>query len=45
MIYGDFTLTPPYFGHNSTEQENLVLCIFTFREPSRTHIDLRFFGH
>jgi hypothetical protein len=35
----------PYFGYNSAEQENHVLCIFTFQEPSQTQIDLGFFGH
>jgi hypothetical protein len=39
----EFSFDPPYFGYNSTEQENPVLCIFMFQEPSRTQIDLRFF--
>jgi hypothetical protein len=39
-----FSIDPPYFGYNSAEQENLVLCIFTFQEPSPTQIDLGFFG-
>jgi hypothetical protein len=44
MIYGDFPSTP-FFGYNSIEQENPVLCILTFQEPSQTQIDLRFYGH
>jgi hypothetical protein len=39
-----FSIDPPYFGYNSTEEENPVLCIFTFEEPSRTQIDQGFFG-
>jgi hypothetical protein len=39
-----FSIDPPYFGYISVEQENLVLCILTFQEPSGTQIDLRFFG-
>jgi hypothetical protein len=35
----------PYFGYNSTEQENPVLRIFKFQGHSRTQIDLRFFYH
>jgi hypothetical protein len=34
----------PYFGYNSTEQENPVLHILMFQEPSGTQIDPRFFG-
>jgi hypothetical protein len=30
----------PYFGYNSVEQENPVICILTFQEPSRTQMDL-----
>jgi hypothetical protein len=25
-----FSISPPYFGYNSREQENHVLCIFMF---------------
>jgi hypothetical protein len=39
-----FSIDPPYFGYNSTEQENPVLYIFTFQEPFQTQIDLGFFG-
>jgi hypothetical protein len=45
MICNDswgFSIDPPYFGYNSAEQENHVLCIFTFQEPSHTQIDLKF---
>jgi hypothetical protein len=48
MFYNDlwgFSIDSPYFGYNSAEQENPVLCIFTFHEPSRTQIDLGLFGH
>jgi hypothetical protein len=38
-----FSIDPPYFGYNSTEQENPVLHILTFQGPSETQIDLRFF--
>jgi hypothetical protein len=38
-------MDPPYFGYNSTEQENSILCIFKFQEPSRTQFDLGFLGH
>jgi hypothetical protein len=40
----EFSINLSYFGYNSAEQENPILCIFTFREPSQTQIDLRFFG-
>jgi hypothetical protein len=43
VLWGFFT-DPSYFGYNSAEQENLVLLIFTFQGPSRTQIDLGFFG-
>jgi hypothetical protein len=43
MIYGNFP-SAPYFGYNSIGQKNPILCIFTFQEPSRTEIDLGFFG-
>jgi hypothetical protein len=39
-----FSIDPPYFGYNSAEQENPVLHILIFEEPSRTQIDPRFFG-
>jgi hypothetical protein len=47
MICNDlwgFSIDPPYFGYNSAEQKNHVLCIFTFQKPSRTQIDVGFFG-
>jgi hypothetical protein len=47
MFYNDlwgFSIDPPYFDYNSTEQENPVLRISVFQEPSRTQIDLRFSG-
>jgi hypothetical protein len=31
MIYGEFSIDPPYFGYNSAKHENPVLCIFMFR--------------
>jgi hypothetical protein len=34
----------PYLGYNSAAQENPVLRIFVFQGPSRTQIDLGFFG-
>jgi hypothetical protein len=37
-----FSIYPPYFGYNSAEQENSVLRIFKFQEPSRTQIDPEF---
>jgi hypothetical protein len=46
MVYIDlwgFFIDPPYFSYNSTGQENTVLCILTFQEPSRTQFDLGFF--
>jgi hypothetical protein len=42
---GGFSIDPPYFGYNSTEQENPILYILMFQEPSRTQIDLGFFWH
>jgi hypothetical protein len=47
MFYIDlwgFSIDPTYFGNNFTEQENPVLHILAFREPSQTKIDLGFFG-
>jgi hypothetical protein len=47
MICNDlwgFSIDPPYFGYNSAEQENPILCILTFQEPSQTQIDMGFFG-
>jgi hypothetical protein len=47
MICNDlwgFSIDTPYLGYNSAEQENPVLCIFTFREPSRTQIAWDFSG-
>ena len=46
MFYIDFwgfSNDPLYLGYNSAEQENPVLCIFNFQEPSRTQKDLEFF--
>jgi hypothetical protein len=37
-----FSIDLPYFGYNPAEQENPILRIFKFHEPSRTQIDLRF---
>jgi hypothetical protein len=45
MIYNilwGFSIDPPYFGYNPVEQENPVLRIFKFREPSQTQIYLGF---
>jgi hypothetical protein len=42
MICNDlwgFSIDPLDFGYNSTEHENPILRIFTFQEPSQTHID------
>jgi hypothetical protein len=33
VLWG-FSIDPPYFGYNFAEQENPVLCIFKFQEPS-----------
>jgi hypothetical protein len=47
MFYNDlwgFFIDPLYFGYNSIEQENLFCVFFMFQEPSRTQIDLGFFG-
>jgi hypothetical protein len=41
ILWG-FSIDSPYFGYNSAGQENSVLCIFKFQEPSRTQIDLGF---
>jgi hypothetical protein len=30
-----FSIDPPYFGYNSTEQENPVLCILKFQEHEK----------
>jgi hypothetical protein len=35
---------PPYFGYNSVEQENPILRIFKFQEPSRTQITWDFWS-
>jgi hypothetical protein len=48
MFYIDlwgFSIDPPYFGYNSAEQENPILCILTIQEPSQNQFDMRFFGH
>jgi hypothetical protein len=37
-----FSIDSPYFGYKSARQENPVLHIFKFQEPSRTQIDLGF---
>jgi hypothetical protein len=39
-----FSIDPPYFGYNTVEQQNPILCILMFQGPSRTQIDLGFFG-
>jgi hypothetical protein len=39
-----FSFDLPYFGYNSARQENHVLCILMFQEPSGTQINPRFFG-
>jgi hypothetical protein len=44
VLWG-FSIDLPYFGYNSLGQENPVLRIFAFQGPSRTQIDLGFFGH
>jgi hypothetical protein len=47
MFYNDlweFPIDPSYFGYNFAERENPVLRIFTFQGPSRTQINLGFFG-
>jgi hypothetical protein len=41
VLWG-FSIDHPYFGYNSVGQENNVLCIFKFHEPSRTQIDPEF---
>jgi hypothetical protein len=41
-VLWEFFIDPPYFGYNSVGQENPVLHIFKFEEPSQTQIDLRF---
>jgi hypothetical protein len=41
-VLWEFSINPPYFGYNSAEQENTILCILTFQGPSRTPIDLEF---
>jgi hypothetical protein len=37
-----FSIDPPYFGYNSTEQKNPILRILTFQGPSGTQIDRGF---
>jgi hypothetical protein len=37
-----FSIDPPYFGYNSTEQENPILRILTFQGPFGTQIDQGF---
>jgi hypothetical protein len=39
-----FSIDPSYFGYNSAEQENHVLCILMFQGSSRTQFDLRILG-
>jgi hypothetical protein len=39
MFYGDFPSIPLISGYNPTEQENPVLHISKFQEPSQTQID------
>jgi hypothetical protein len=43
VVWG-FSIDPPYFGYNTTEQENPVLRIFAFLGPSRTQIEMGFLG-
>jgi hypothetical protein len=46
MFYIDlwgFSIDPPYFGYNSTEQETSILCILMFQGPFRNQIDRGFF--
>jgi hypothetical protein len=38
-----FSIDPPYFGYNSADQGNPVLCILMFQRPSQTQFDLGFF--
>jgi hypothetical protein len=38
VLWG-FSIDPPYFGYNSAGQENPVLRISKFQEPSQTQID------
>jgi hypothetical protein len=48
MIYNvlwGFSIDLPYFGYNSAGQENPILRIFMFHEPSGTQIDLGFLEH
>jgi hypothetical protein len=45
MIYNvlwGFSIDPPYFGYILAEQENPILRIFKFEEPSQAQIDLGF---
>jgi hypothetical protein len=45
MIYNvlwGFCIDPPYFGYNRAEQENPILHIFKFQEPSQAQIDMGF---
>jgi hypothetical protein len=43
VLWG-FSIDPPYFGYNSAGQENPILHILMFQEPSRTQIDLGFWS-
>jgi hypothetical protein len=43
VLWG-FSIDPPYFGYNSVEQENPILRIFKFQEPSRTQITWDFWS-
>jgi hypothetical protein len=43
-VWWGFSIDPPYFGYNSTGQENPILHIFYFQKPSWTQIDQGFFG-
>jgi hypothetical protein len=38
-----FSIDPPYFGYNSTEQETPILCILMFQGPFGNQIDRGFF--
>jgi hypothetical protein len=47
MFYIDlwaFTNDPLYLGYNSTEQQNLVLCVLHFERPIQSQIELGFLG-
>jgi hypothetical protein len=43
VLWG-FSINPPYFGYNSAEQENPVLQIFKFHEPSKLKLTWDFWS-